>query len=403
MPGVGTSFVLAACLAAATMLTPSARAQTNYLLNEPGTWKPWKFTAVASARKDRVVTPAELKAFEAELLALQAIARSASGVATPRGFSVETWGSLFGYNAPAPGQPAGRDLPLAGTFDFGAFPIFEYQRNGKPVRSDTGETPLLILAINYIDPSEIGAGRPSEWGALSTDAMLQPAAAGDVAGFPRFGDILVIKKNPASLWASVPFEQSLQLLGAAQRNTLTEVSESVEKFQSDLKKVQDPAVRAARQADRKRSAAMLPDGGAFLKQMEAADAAELASLQSELSPTSGSMKLFLEAERAMADTTAWLTSLSPAERTAPACYNKTGASLRTRFPSGQAAGCVPITRPNWAFFNRTLPRSAPQVVVIGSIARCFDRQPAATNPAGCPANRQLLNTLDKQALLNWLH
>ena len=70
-----------------------------------------------------------MKAFEAELLALNAILRRATGVASPVGFSVETWGHLDGYRVfeHAPGQPAPGGLPLAGALTFGAFPIFEYR------------------------------------------------------------------------------------------------------------------------------------------------------------------------------------------------------------------------------------------------------------------------------------
>lgn len=57
-----------------------------------------------------------VKAFEAELLALNAILRRAPGVASPVGFSVETWGNLTGYHMAehAPGQPPGAAMPLAG-------------------------------------------------------------------------------------------------------------------------------------------------------------------------------------------------------------------------------------------------------------------------------------------------
>jgi hypothetical protein len=54
------------------------------------------------------------------------------------------------------------------------------------------------------------------------------------------------------------------------------------------------------------------------------------------------------------------------------------------------------------FFNAAAPRSAAQVVIVGSIARCFDNQPAKPSPWGCTANRQLLETLDKQAVLSLL-
>ena len=67
---------LAALLCAATL---PALAQTRYLVNEPGVWKPWKpFTAIASVRADRGATPAEVKAFEATLLELNAILRHRS-------------------------------------------------------------------------------------------------------------------------------------------------------------------------------------------------------------------------------------------------------------------------------------------------------------------------------------
>jgi hypothetical protein len=41
-------------------------------------------------------------------------------------------------------------------------------------------------------------------------------------------------------------------------------------------------------------------------------------------------------------------------------------------------------------------------VIVGQIARCFDNQPANTGPAGCTANRQLLEALDTPAVLSLL-
>ena len=71
--------------AVATLLcaaTVTAFGQTRYLVDEPGVWKPWKpFSAIASARTERGATPAEVKAFEATLLELNAILRRAPGVA----------------------------------------------------------------------------------------------------------------------------------------------------------------------------------------------------------------------------------------------------------------------------------------------------------------------------------
>ena len=53
-----------------------------------------------------------MKALEAELVALNAILRRATGVANPVGFSVETWGNLSAFHAAAlaPGQPTGAEV-----------------------------------------------------------------------------------------------------------------------------------------------------------------------------------------------------------------------------------------------------------------------------------------------------
>jgi hypothetical protein len=65
-------------------------------------------------------------------------------------------------------------------------------------------------------------------------------------------------------------------------------------------------------------------------------------------------------------------------------------------------------RPNYAYFNKALPRSAPQVVIIAPITRCFNTadkyntEANSSSPAGCRANRALLETLDKPALLAFL-
>ena len=46
--------------------TVTVAAQTRYLVDEPGVWKPWKpFQAITSARTERAASPAEVKAFEA--------------------------------------------------------------------------------------------------------------------------------------------------------------------------------------------------------------------------------------------------------------------------------------------------------------------------------------------------
>ncbi|MCC6987697.1 MAG: hypothetical protein IT181_01780, partial [Acidobacteria bacterium] len=81
--------ILAAAAAAAALLVPvAAWPQSHLRPGDPGVWKPWKgLTAIASVRADRALGAGQVKAFEAELLALNALLQRASGVAAPVGFS----------------------------------------------------------------------------------------------------------------------------------------------------------------------------------------------------------------------------------------------------------------------------------------------------------------------------
>ena len=393
-------------VAVATLLCAAAGpawAQRGYLVDEPGVWKPWKpFTAIASARTDRGATAAEVKAFEGTLLQLNAILRRASGVAMPRGYSVETWGNLNGYGPAAPERPAGKSLPLAGGLTFGAFPIFEYERAGKIIREDSGETALMTFQVNELDPWMIGGQRPTEWGALDTDGFLQPQPNGEVAGIPRYGDIAVLKNNPASVWVPMSLQAALDLVAAQRESELAGQRDLPAKRQKDFDQWKSPAMRAERMASYKLAAASMPDGAKYLAGVDKQERDIEAIMAKEAGPDSPTAKSVRTLESALAEVKTWIGELSAAERDGPACYVKSATTLRARFRTGAPAGCHPLGRPNPQFFNASAPRTAAQVIVIGSIARCFDNQPAQPSPWGCTANRQLLETLDKQAVLGLL-
>ena len=384
--------------------------QAGPLPNAPGTWKPWKpFSAVASTRSDRAASPALVKAFEAEMLALNAILRRAQGVASPVGFSVETWGSLSGYRpAEQSQQRAGSVLPLAGALTFGAFPIFEYERNGKTIREDTGETALQQFHINEIGHGLIDRGNVLEWSGVDHDAFLQPLPDGEIAGLPKYGDGLVIARDPAALWSPLTRRAALELVVKSREKDVAGFEESVSAANARLAVVRDPAWRAGRIKEAQQAAASMPNPQAFVKQIEESIRIEEASLVKEVSPASGSGKNLADARNAVAEVTSWIAEMSPAEQAGPACYVSKGATLRTKFPRTAGAGCHPLVRPNYAYFNKALPRSAPQVIVITPIARCFNTadkyntEANSASPAGCRANRALIETLDKPALRAWL-
>ena len=387
--------------------------QSRSLPEAPGVWKPWKpFAASASTRQDQAATPALVKAFETELLALNAILRRASGVASPVGFSVETWGNMSGYHVAehAPGQPAGAMMPLAGSLTFGAFPIFEYVRAGKTIREDTGETALQQFHVNQIGHGLIDRGNVGEWGGVDTDAFLQPLPQGQIAGFPRYGDGIVIARDPASLWTPLSRRAALDLVVKARQLSVESLQESVDKATARLAEVRDPAYRVKRmkEAQEAVAAAKMPNPQAFLKSVEDSIGLEEASLVKEASPTSGSGKSLADARRALSEVTDWIAELSPADQAAPSCYAEKAPTFRGKFPSVIGPGCHPLVRPNYGYFNKTLPRSTPQVVIITPITRCFDTADKyngdanSPSPAGCRANRALIETLDKDALRAWV-
>jgi hypothetical protein len=385
--------------------------QSRTLPDAPGTWKPWKPLAdTGGAGKAQVFTPALMKAFEGELLALNAILRRAPGVATPIGFSVETWGYMAGYHVSehAPGQPAGAALPIAGGLTFGAFPIFEYERNGKMIRSDTGETALQTFLVNQIGPGIIGNGKVAEWGPVDTDAFLQPLPRGEVAGLPRYGDGLVIARDPEALWTPLSQRGALDLVVEARRLMVNRHQESVDAYTARLAVVRDPAWRANRLKEAQQASTMMPNPQAFIKQIEESIGIEETALLTALGPATGSGKDLADAKHALSEVTDWIAGLSPAEQAVPACYAEKGATLRAKFRTGASADCHPLARPNYGYFNKALPRSAPQVVLITGMTRCFDtankynHEANAPSPAGCRANRALIETLDTAAIRAWL-
>jgi hypothetical protein len=353
-----------------------------------------------------------VKAFEGELLTLNAILRRAADVATPVGFSVETWGHLAGFQKSehAPGQPVAGKLPIAGGLTFGAFPIFEYQRSGKTIREDTGETALQTFLVNQIGSGLIDRGNVLDWGPLDTDAFQKPTRQGEIAGLPRYGDGLIIARDPEALWTPLPQQGALDLVAKARQLVVTGFEESMAAYTAQLAAVRDPAYRAKRIAEAKEAAAAgkMPNAEAFIKQVEQSIDVEEASLMKELGPTTGTGKSLADAKRALGEVTDWIAQLSPAELAAPSCFAEKGTTLRARFTTVGSAGCRPLVRPNYGYFNSALPRSAPQVVIITGIKRCFDTadkyniEANSPSPSGCRANRAFIESMDMDAIRAWL-
>ena len=209
--------LLAVCVATVTTVS----AQVRYRPTETGPWRAWSFTAVPATRQQRGATAAEVQAFQTRLQELGAIVKRAPAVSTPIGFAGELWGHLDSYGPLAPGQPPGRAVPLAGALTFGAFPLIEFQRNGRLANEDLkgGETELLQFAVNQLDGLIYGTTRPQGWGESLLDAFVEPTGGAAVAGLPRIGDVFVVRKNNKPLWVPFPLADALQPVAVERRTT----------------------------------------------------------------------------------------------------------------------------------------------------------------------------------------
>jgi hypothetical protein len=305
--------LLAVCVGAVTTVAT----QVRYRPTETGPWRPWSFTASPATRQQRGATAADVQAFQARLQELAAIVKRAPAVATPIGFAGELWGSLNSYGPAASGQPQGRAVPLAGHLSFGAFPLIEFQRNGRLANEDLkgGETELLQFVVNELDGSMYGTSRPQGWGEIQLEAFVEPESGAAVAGLPRIGDVFVVRKNSKPLWVPFPLVDALTPIAVDRRTAYENRRDAYARQVAEFATWRTPASRAARRADWQKSAAMMGAKGAeFLANMEKSDPEIEAANEKQLGPGGPEDKAVRAAERELQEVDGLLAALSPDQR-----------------------------------------------------------------------------------------
>lgn len=386
-----------------------ASGQVRYRPTENGPWRPWSFTAIASARQARGATAAEVQGWQARLQELGAIVKRAPAVAQPVGFAAEIWGNLDGYGPPAPGEPAGAKIPLAGSLSFGAFPLIEFMRNGKLANEDMkgGETQLLLFTVNHIDRGIFSATIPMEWSGEEAPGFVAPKVGATVGGGLQWiGDVLVLvsEKNAGRpLWLPVTLGEALKPVVAQRRGIYENRRTNLEKQRREFAEWQTEAKRAGRRADWKQAAATMgaEQGAKFLANMEKSDVEIEAWKRKQLAAGGPEEKDVQDAERELKE------AESLAGGAVAACYDRAGKGLAGRFRAlaGAPQGCEPLVKTNWAFFDATRPRTAPQVLMVTMFARCMEKESLMRGEetrGGCAINRKLMETLDWEAVKEWM-
>lgn len=390
--------VLAACASVALV------AQYRYLPTSPGTWKPWKFTAYPDNRRVLGARPADVKELEAQLLRLNAIIRKIDGITNPVGFSVETAGGLDPEESrptSSTGEPALAVRPLPAWLNFGAYPVMEYGTGATAKRDDTGETAQLLFFVNQLFQPLFSApdSRVPEFDKLDdADVARLDAPKPDVFGFSRYGETLVIKKSAEPIWAAVTFAETLELVARAIDLRLVDERAAVGRIQAVYDEMTSAAKRDQIIALHKAQAAKSKDP-AYLDKAIARMDKETASLLPQITAAKA---VVAKSEQDLAGVKTMAAGLSAADKAAPACYASGDKVSVSRFRRAPAPACQPLVRPNWKMFNPALPRSAPQVLTIAHFERCLVPDRQVLHVGGCEANRRLLESIDKAALLAWL-
>ena len=116
-----------------------------------------------------------------------------------------------------------------------------------------------LFLINQIDSGLFDRGSVADWGSLDTDAFQKPMPQGEIAGLPRYGDGLIIARDPAALWTPLPQRGALDLVVKARQLVVQEFEESLAAYTAQLAVVRDPAYRAKRVKEAQEAAAACED------------------------------------------------------------------------------------------------------------------------------------------------
>src|SRR5262245_20756314 len=183
--------ILIAASLVATCASLTLVAQTRWLPDAPGRWKPWEFYVYPDVVRAYGAKAAEIKALEGHLLRLTAIIKSTEWFTNPIGFSPDT-GATFGMGnrfSEVRGQAKLTARPLAASMAFGAHGVYESGSGASVKRDDSGERPGVYFLVN--DASSALTRVPNwavpEYEKLDVDVVRLAKPEPDLLGLPRYG------------------------------------------------------------------------------------------------------------------------------------------------------------------------------------------------------------------------
>jgi hypothetical protein len=368
-------------------------------------------------------TAAERAQMTAALDALSAVLKATPTGTTGEGFWVNESRTLDYVDPfPLPEKMSLGRFPLV--FDVGFYPFYheDVQTDGKWRLSVRGETESAYFYFNRLPasldaPPILTEPRPAD--RPPEPFYLRPRVTATWAGLPVYeGKALVVSRPGRDPWAVVPVARALRAATAALEKDRKTAEARLEGYKKKLDEVMAP------EWERQKRDAFDKANEELRTSRPANYAARLRSLENEIT---------VLRQQAQADATpkkdpkgAWywnpvdaheealrrLAALPADEAEAPACFVElTAAQKDGRYsiggsvvPASSAPGCREIVRTNWDYFDQSLPRSAPQILLLRDFGRCVkvdgDRLVSApitrwnAPPQGCVQHAQMWREAD---------
>jgi hypothetical protein len=261
---------------------------------------------------------------------------------------------------------AKKKQPIAGTIMMGSFDHYEVIRgdNEPHERYVGGETSHIMIDVNML-PKGGGINMLSD---KEGEFYEEPARTADIGGFPTYGDVLIMAKNGRPVWTPVSRERFLKAFIAKRRPEAANAERYIVDKQKKYEEFVAPAAYAARQAKYKAAVDKMASKGASAAEHERrywerdeADTLALLKRGASHDPKDSSFAGMIAGLKAAEEQ---LASMSPADRSEPACLLE---DRRDPTKSGLVAmgtpKCKPLVGKNPNFFDPSLPRSMPQIII----------------------------------------
>jgi hypothetical protein len=392
-----------------------AETETRYLPDKPGFWQPLRYLGEHGAG----ATAAEAQQITANLKAIQAVLMETPIGTSPVGF----------YYLPAPMWTSVRgNHPILQGLGIYPLTFMEFRKNGVWMLDMHGETAGIEYSLNLLSDIERVCSKVfDETGpdGVQRPIYLAPPKVGSLGGFPIYGDTLFIARPGRALFVPITVQRALKAAlvvyasnrDGAERELLERKKRNLEFKANDADDYEKKELEKFEKQWGYLRATDVKDYEEHKRQWMAPVLRQRVEHEAAAAPPVRGNKdseWYFNAIDSYANAQKRLASLSAEEASAPACYKP----LDLRLPYAMrgevyrytgAPDCLPMVVTNPDYYDRTLPRTAPQLMTVTSITRCvhpngntFALPSGAVSTGGCAVHARMWQQVNWQRLADIL-